>query len=87
MGNFESMTLDQMIDGLMKERNRVSFIKELGDLTTVLISMNYPFLPTIADKIKNTPDGEINITLKTYKGKVQSALFHEITKVSYKKEV
>lgn len=76
--------LDAQISELMKIDDKSRFSKQLGDVLAILIENNYPYIPKIAQQVKEVDSGMVNVELKVVDKRVVQAVFHNLVKVSFK---
>ena len=80
----ESPIFNEKVDQLMKIKDRAKFVKELGDVSALLIENNYPWVPETVSKVKKLKDGQVSLTLRVKDKRVVTAVFTEFTKTIYK---
>lgn len=88
----ESLQLDKKTEAILAEiqkaKGNEKVLDLIADLTSILIERNYPYMPSIIKQIKKTNEnmggnGIVHVELKLYKGEIQEAVFHEVTKVKF----
>ena len=88
----ESLQLDrktiEILAMIQKAKDEQQVLDHIADLTAILIEKNYPYMPGIIKQLKKTNEamngnGIVHIELKLFKGEVQEAVFHEITKIKF----
>lgn len=80
-----TLVLLSKIKGCKDDKQLLSLV---GDLSGILINNNYPYVEKLIEQINRVNDnmngnGTVHVELKIFKGEVQEAVFHEVTKVKF----
>jgi len=78
-----ALDIDTKVEELMKIKDKAEFVRQLGDLAAILIADNYPDVAQFLETIRKTPRGEVSLTVRTFDGKIQTAVHGALTKNTY----
>ncbi len=83
-----STEVSRLLQELSNSKDQRKILNLVGSLSAILIEQNYPYIPKMVQQVKKVNDnmegnGVVHIQLKMFKGDVQEAVFHEITKLKF----
>lgn len=83
-----STEVSRLLQELSNSKDQRKILNLVGSLSAILIEQNYPYIPKMVQQVKKVNEnmegnGVVHIQLKMFKGDVQEAVFHEITKLKF----